>query len=318
MTTLDTSKPSATQAYSTPPANSPIAVERWPSELPLLALCIVVSIGLWIVAVVSVVGLAYAAMLALFFFVLRLSLVAHLRGSSIKLGPEQFPDLHARVAQFAGRMGMDRVPDTYIMQSGGALNAFAMRFLGANFVVLFSQLLDACGDDEAARDMIIAHELGHIHAGHVRLQWLIIPAGIVPFLGTALSRAREYTCDRYGLAGAGNSAGAVRGLTILAAGPNHAARVNLAAFARQHADINTGLMTIGEWFGTHPPLTKRIAQLDPALATHAGRSRAGAMRAAAILLLVLLPVVIGGYLAASKFAAMIATETAKARAAAKP
>jgi hypothetical protein len=46
------------------------------------------------------------------------------------------------------------------MQAGGNLNAFATRFRKANFVVLYSELLSACGDNTAARDMIIAHELG--------------------------------------------------------------------------------------------------------------------------------------------------------------
>jgi Zn-dependent protease with chaperone function len=50
------------------------------------------------------------------------------------------------------------------------------------------------------------------------------PLGFVPFLAPALSRAREYTCDRYGLAGAGDKDGAALGLTILASGGAYASR----------------------------------------------------------------------------------------------
>ena len=196
----------APSSYSPPASNgSPITVARWPTEIPLLVVCILISIPLWIVIAVSVIGLVYAVLLTVFFAIVRLAFIAHLRGSSIKLGPDQLPELHARVAQLAQRIGLPEVPNAYLMQAGGTLNAFATRFFGTNFVVLYSELLDACGDDEPARDMIIAHELGHVHAGHLRLSWLILPSSIVPFLGTALSRAREYTCDRYGLAGAGSA-----------------------------------------------------------------------------------------------------------------
>src|SRR5258705_8404543 len=146
------------------------------------------------------------------------------------------------------------VPETYLMQAGGSLNAFATRFLRSHMVVLFSDLLEACGDNTAARDMIIAHELGHIKSGHLRWRWFLLPAGVIPFLTSALSRAREYTCDRYGLAGAGNADGAGLGLAILAAGASHGPLVNRAELVRQRVTVSrSGWMTLGEWFGTHPP-----------------------------------------------------------------
>ena len=151
------------------------------------------------------------------------------------------------------------------MQGGGVLNAFATRFIGSDIVVLYTDLIEACGDDEAARDMIIAHELGHLHCGHVRWNFLIAPAMIVPFLSGALSRAREYTCDRYGRAGAGSAEGAALGLTILAAGGRLARRVDRRVLMSQHSALNTGWMTLGQWLSTHPPLVKRIAQVDPSL-----------------------------------------------------
>ena len=303
--------------FDVPPSaaagDAPIHVSRWPSERPLFAISLLAAIVLWVVICVSVVGLVYAVALGLFFFVMRLGFIAHVRGSAVRLGPDQLPELHARVELLARRMGLARVPETYLMQAGGSLNAFATRFFRANIVVLFSDLLDACGDDEAARDMIIAHELGHIHAGHLRWHLLLLPASVIPFLGSALSRAREYTCDRYGLAGAGSPTGAVRGLTILAAGPKQAAHVNHAAFVRQREQLNTGWMTLGEWLSTHPPLAKRLAQVDPALASrHVGT--AGALRALAILALVFAPLAAVGWISATRIPALL--EQAQAEAAA--
>src|SRR5688500_18719366 len=248
-----------------------VTVERWPTERPLFALSLIVSIILWFLAVISIFGIIYAAIFGLVFFLMHLGFVAHVRGSAVRLSHEQFPELHERVARMAVRLGMIRVPETYVMQAGGALNAFATRFIGANIVVLYSDLLEACGDDEAARDMIIAHELGHIQAGHLAWHWVLLPSALVPFLGTALSRAREYTCDRFGLAGAGDKDGALVGLSILAAGAKFGPKVNRVALVAQRASLNNGWMTLGEWLSTHPPLSKRLAALEPGLIGNAPR-----------------------------------------------
>ena len=69
-------------------------------------------------------------------------------------------------------------------------------------------------------------------------------------MGKALSRAREYTCDRYRLAAAGNLDGALTGLTILAAGPKHGPRVNRQACRGQRKEMNTGWMTLAQWLST--------------------------------------------------------------------
>jgi hypothetical protein len=96
------------------------------------------------------------------------------------------------------------MPEVYLQQQDGAINAFATRFLRSHMVVLMADLLEACGSNDAARDMIIGHELGHIRAGHLRFHWVLLPVAFVPFVGSALSRAREYTCDRYGRAAVGS------------------------------------------------------------------------------------------------------------------
>lgn len=286
-------------------------VQPWPSERPLFFLVLVVSLALWVVLTITIVGLVYAAIFALLFFVMHVGFVAYVRGSAVRLGPDQFPELHSAVARMAGRIGLDPVPEAYLMQAGGALNAFATRFLRTHIVVLFSDLLDACGDNTSARDMIIAHELGHVHRGHLRWHWVLLPAHVVPFLAQALSRAREYTCDRYGLAGAGDTEGALLGLAILSAGGKHGPRVNRRVFVAQRAALNTGWMTLGEWLGSHPPLAKRMIALDPSLAAGTPRLQpVGALRAAGIIGLVLLPIGLGSWAAMSKLPAIM--EQAKA------
>ena len=242
-----------------------IRVTRWRTERPLLLLNTLASAGVWFLFFRSVQSTASIGMSVAFFALMNVALVTVVRGSSVRLGPEQFPELHARVDELARRMGLRRTPDVYLMQGNGALNAFATRFLRAHMVVLLSDLLEACGDSAAARDMVIGHELGHIRAGHLRGRWLLLPASFVPFLGSALSRAREYTCDRYGFAAAGDRDAALRGLAILAAGGRYGPHVNLTALIRQRHDLRSVWLLIGEWLGSHPPLSKRVWALAPEL-----------------------------------------------------
>jgi Zn-dependent protease with chaperone function len=225
---------------------------------------IFVALLLWPVIAHSTIGLIYAIAFGIFFFVTHLVFVAHLRGSAVRLGPEQLPDLNQRVVELSARVGMEP-PAAYLMQAGGTLNALATRFLGCDFIVLFSDLLEACGDNAAARDFIIAHELGHLRAGHLRWRWLLLPGLSVPFLGSAYSRACELTCDRLGFDASTDPQHALDGLCILAAGAHEGPRINRRALVAQRVDLKTGWMRIGRWLSTHPPIAERLAVLDPNL-----------------------------------------------------
>ena len=242
-----------------------IKVEPWPMEKPLLWLVGVFSFFVWFALILSLFGIIYIGLIGVVLFVGHVVFIAHVKGSGVKLGPDQFPDLHQAVDRLARRMGFDAVPDAYVVQAGGLLNAMATKLFKSNVIILYSDLLEACGEDHAARDMIVAHELGHIKEGHLKYLWFLLPGLFVPFLGSALSRAREYTCDRYGLAGAGQKEGAMRGLTILAAGAKRGPQVNLQAMARQVEDLNSGWLTLGTWLATHPPLSARMIALEESL-----------------------------------------------------
>lgn len=271
------------EAVAAPSAVPPVAVEPWPSELPLKVLVVLASIAIWMLLVFSLLGIVYAAFIGAFFFFAHVAFVTHVRGSAVKLGPTQFPELHTRVVELAHRAGLTDVPDAYLMQAGGSLNALATKLFRGRMIVLFSDLLDACGDDEKARDMVIGHELGHLRSGHLDLFWLKAPGAFVPFLGSAYSRACEYTCDRWGAALAGDRAGATRGLAILAAGGRLGPAVDLPSYVAQRQDLDTGWMTIGKWLSGYPPLSARIEAIEPALAGAPFVSTRGPVRAVLIL-----------------------------------
>jgi Zn-dependent protease with chaperone function len=300
-------------SVQTPAAVRDIYVEPWPTERPLFALALIVSLGLWLLAIISIFGILYALILGIFFFLAHVGFIAHVRGSGVRLGPEQFPELHAAVQRLSDRIGLPKPPEAYLLHGGGMLNALATRFIGSDVIVLYSELIEACGENTSARDMIIAHELGHVHRGHVRWAMMTAPAMLVPFLGMGLSRAREYTCDRYGAAGAGDRDGALLGLSILAAGGPLGRRVNRQHLVSQRADLNTGWMTIGEWLSTHPPVAKRMAQLDPSLAVVPVNSAQGAVRAVAIIGACVAPFVVTGSVAALVFPLWLARVSQTAR-----
>lgn len=247
-------------------ARAAVEVSRWPGERLFFVLLLLFALIIWAALVVSIFGIVYALMLGVFFFFGHLIFITHLRGNAVRLGPDQFPELYQRVLRLSAKVGLKEAPEAYLMESGGSLNALATKFLGRKFIVLFSDLVEACGDNEDALDFIVGHELGHLHAGHLRWRWLLLPGYFVPFLGTAYSRCCEYTCDRYGFAVSQNRTKALDGLCILAAGGALGAKVNRNALSAQRQELNGPMMKLGEWLSTHPPITKRLDALNPELA----------------------------------------------------
>ena len=150
------------------------------------------------------------------------------------------------------------MPDMFVIQAGGAMNAFATRFFSRDFVVIYSDVLALARQrGEAAVGFIVAHELAHVARGHLKHRWLTLPARMIPYLGSAYSRAREYTCDRFGAHCQPD--GAVDGLLALAAGPMLYREVDADFFADQ-ARTESGFWTRrAEVMSSHPHLTKRVA-----------------------------------------------------------
>jgi len=276
----------------------PAIIEPWPSELGLKVFIILISISIWFGLIISIIGIVYVALIAMALFFTHLLFVAMVRGNAVRIGPRQFPDLYERVVRICKRAGLAYVPETYIMQAGGSLNALATKFMRSRMIIIFSDLLDACADDEKAQDMIIGHEIGHIKQGHLDAYWFLLPGLFVPFLGSAYSRACEYTCDRYGFALADGPQSCLKGLAVLAAGEKYGRKVDYVSFVKQWERLDTGFMTLGVWLMSHPPLCDRIAALDKALGAERPRSTKGPARALAILLLFFL-LGIGGTAAAA-------------------
>jgi predicted Zn-dependent protease len=81
----------------------------------------------------------------------------------------------------------------------GLFNAFALKVLSRDFIVITTSILDACDKDLSKIEFIIAHEMTHLQRRHTSKQALLAPSRLMPWLGKAYSRACENSCD--GVAG---------------------------------------------------------------------------------------------------------------------
>lgn len=236
-------------------------------ERPYFAIAATVGVAvyallLWLVltnAVARPTIILYGGMAVLFSIATHGFMLGHIRANGVRVSVRQFPKLYSVVVQHAEKLAMAE-PDVYVLQAGGALNAFATRFLGRNFVVLYSDVLAMAERRGAsAVSFVVGHELAHIKRGHLKYRWLLGPALIVPFLRGAYFRACEYTCDQFGAFCAPE--GAIHGLLALAAGGELFEQVEPRLFAAQATTEAGFWLTTSELFASHPHLSKRVGAL---------------------------------------------------------
>lgn len=245
------------------------------NERMLFAVSLAISALLWLALIGITFGIALVYML--FFFILYLfahsAFISHLKGTAVRITPEQFPDLYERVSECCERLNVRPQPEAYLLHAHGALNAFATRFLGRNFIVLYSDVVDALEQNPEAINFYIGHELGHIHRRHLVWGPLLWPAGVLPLIGAGYSRAREYTCDLYGLRCCDDPKAAIHGLAALAAGHRRWQTINVDEYAAQAGQTGGFWMSFHELISDYPWLVKRMARIrQPGKAGAPGRS----------------------------------------------
>lgn len=202
----------------------------------------------------------YALLFALAGLMVHGMALGRIRGNGVLVSERQFPELHRLVTEHAQRLNLGYTPTTYVLQSGGVLNAFATKMLGRRFIIVYAELLAlAMQRGQAAVSFIVGHEVGHHWRGHLKWRWLTAPARLVPYLGAAYSRCCEYTCDRVGAFCAPD--GAIDGLLVLAAGSQLYPQVNVQEFAAQAVSDKSYWIRRAEIVSTHPRLPKRVAAL---------------------------------------------------------
>lgn len=235
----------------------------YPRERTLGAITLGIGLLIWLGLIVgtfggALIGLAIGFVLYLF---AQSALIAHIKGNGVELSEDQFPDLHRQFTACCDRLQIKTRPQAYILNGNGGLNAFATKFLGTQFVVLMSDVVDAMSNHADGVRFYIGHELGHLRMKHLSGHLLRWPALWLPLLGAAYSRARESTCDRHGLACSGSPEGAARSLAALSAGAKRWEHLDVMSYLRQ-AKYSSGFwMSFHELTAGYPWLTKRAARV---------------------------------------------------------
>lgn len=233
------------------------------NEKTLFGIMLALSVVLWTALLIGTVGLAlvYGLLFFLAYCFAQSALIAHIKGTGVQITEQQCPDLHRQIAASCKKLGHGEAPDAYLMQMGGAFNAFATRFFGRDFLVLYSDVVDALADNPDALNFYIGHEIGHIKRKHLKWSTVLLPASVLPLIGAAYSRAREYTCDRHGLAACDNAVNAEFGMATLAAGGKRWRTMSKTAYIAQSQHTDGFWMSFHELVGDYPWLVKRMGAL---------------------------------------------------------
>lgn len=105
--------------------------------------------------------------------------------SAVKVTPQQCPDLHAKLQVACSTLGVD-MPELFVQQNP-VVNAFTGG-VERPVIVLYSQLIERLDDEEVLT--VLAHEVGHIHSGHVLY---LTAARLIEFLARTAVLASPWT-----------------------------------------------------------------------------------------------------------------------------
>jgi Zn-dependent protease with chaperone function len=191
-------------------------------------------------------------------WLMRKKIHARIKGSGLRVGPDQLPEIHKVVESFARRLGMKKVPEVYVVEDA-VQNGVAVK-LGSNDIVLLTDdviwgALHA--GDPRALGYVIGHELAHVALGHTGTL-RSIQRNTFPSLG----RLDEFTADNVATALVNDRSLAVKGITLLTVGPQLVPHINMAAMERQAKEVWSDKQSKKAEQGlTHPLLFRRIANV---------------------------------------------------------
>ncbi|MBE2998809.1 M48 family metallopeptidase [Nocardiopsis sp. HNM0947] len=241
-----------------------------PWELPLLAVCVTITLALaagalhllWTLTASVVWTLApVPAVLAVCWVARGLRYARH-RAESVKVSPTQFPETHRLVVSLSEAMGLARAPEVYVSTERHPRRTDASAHGLRRYLVLCHDVFEVGehGRDPEALAFLVAHQIGHVAAGHTGYWRRVSTLGaeLLPGVGAALSRAQEYTADHHAHAHLPEAAHAVR---LLAGGRRLYRRVNMGEMAdRARTDRGCSLL-LYHLLARRPSNTRRMAAL---------------------------------------------------------
>ena len=201
----------------------------------------------------------YFVFIVLFIIFQKMFLIAHLKGNGIEISEEQFPEIYSRYQEMGQQLAIRKLPKLFLIQQGGLLNAFAVRFSGKNYIAIYSEVFSLMDSDMDSLIFILGHELGHVKRAHMSKRFWTFPSSIIPFLTPAYSRSCELTCDNIGFLFSKEKA--VNGLVLLAAGKELYQKVDIQKYIENAIRNYTAVVKFIGLFNSHPYLPKRLLNL---------------------------------------------------------
>lgn len=230
-------------------------------EKVYFAVILAISLIAWIILTITVIGLVYALLAAAFIWFANGLFVAHLKSEAVLVNEQQLPELYSTYKEVCEQLGVTKMPELYVTQAGGALNAFATRHAERNFVTLFSDIVESYGQSSDEIRFLLGHELGHIKNRHILKRLFLFPGLILPLLGPAYNRACETSCDYYGSFVAKNMDGALRAMMVLSGGKHIGKTMSPQTFSEQYKNHRGFFVSWHELISGYPTFSQRVANL---------------------------------------------------------
>jgi Zn-dependent protease with chaperone function len=204
------------------------------------------------------VGLLLLAMTPVLEWLFRRRIHARILGSSVRVSPDQLPEIYQSASVIAQRMGLRQLPEVFVLESN-SINAVAARIAGRKLVILTDDMVDAClrSGDVNTLNFVLAHELAHHAMGHTGFIRSYLSQVYAP-----LARVDELSADRLATAVLGQPETAASAIITLVTGPQLLRYVNREALMRQAFEIaKSKVAKRAERPLRHPLLLRRLAQV---------------------------------------------------------
>lgn len=196
-------------------------------------------------------------------------LKATLIGGSVKVSPNNFPEIHQVLLEVKTRLNYTQNVDIYIVEDG-TVNALLCNLFKTRFILLNSAMVVSMPPAQCRSQLvwIIGRFVGAIKAKHSRLEPLsIIIDGlekikifnlfILPY-----ERAIQYSGDQIGLALSNDLGGAIDVFNKLLIGKDLAKEVQLKGLLMQAKELQSSFFGwLSKILSTHPHLTDRYLNL---------------------------------------------------------
>lgn len=234
-----------------------------PKEKVYFGIALTISILVWVLFTLCTMGMVWIFLLigGILAWLSNGLLIASLKSDAVSVHPNQVGLLDATFREVCATLQLREVPDLYIIQSGGFLNAFATRHSARHFVVVYSSMLESLGPNSAEMKFLLGHEIGHVRKNHLMKKLFLAPALFLPLIGAAYSRSCETTCDRHGALAANDLSAAMRAMMILAGGKEAGKEMDVEHFGEQNKRHRGFFVSWYELISGYPTLCRRVQDL---------------------------------------------------------